>query len=132
MQILISNFAIELYRMKEKELTIRDVIFRDMDILIMSKLRGGDNISINDLIDISSYLAASLFRERWKQKGELNKEEVNVVLGNIGDFCNQHFGEFFTQEDFDKIVKISQLLLQKPTFDDDSKTFFEDILKSNS
>lgn len=118
--------------MKEKELTIRDVIFRDMDILIMSKLRGGDNISINDLIDISSYLAASLFRERWKQKGELNKEEVNVVLGNIGDFCNQHFGEFFTQEDFDKIVKISQLLLQKPTFDDDSKTFFEDILKSNS
>jgi len=132
MQILFSNFASQLYRMEEKELTIRDVIFRDMDTLIMAKLRDGDNISINDLIDISSYLAASLFRERWKQKGELNKEEVNVVLGNIGDFCNQHFGEFFTQEDFDKIVKISQLLLQKPTFDDDSKTFFEDILKSNS
>ncbi|WP_313386716.1 hypothetical protein [Chishuiella sp.] len=117
--------------MEEKELTIRDVIFRDMDTLIMSKLKDGDNISINDLIDISSYLAASLFRQRWKQKGELNQEEVNVVLGNIGDFCSNNFGEYFTQEDFNKIVKISQLLLQKPTFDDDSKSFFEDILKNN-
>ncbi|MBY0066969.1 hypothetical protein [Empedobacter falsenii] len=115
--------------MEEKELTIRDVIFRDMDLLIMAKLKDGDNISINDLIDISSYLAASLFRERWKQKGELNEEEVNVVLGNIGDFCSEHFGEYFTQQDFDKIVKISQLLLQKPTFDNDSKTFFDEILK---
>jgi hypothetical protein len=117
--------------MEEKELTIRDVIYRDMDTLVMSKLRNGDNISINDLIDISSYLAASLFRQRWNQKGELATEEVNVVLGNIGDFCNDHFGEYFTQEDFDKIVKISQLLLQKPTFDNDSKEFFEEILKNN-
>ncbi|MGU9938054.1 hypothetical protein F0358_13790 [Empedobacter brevis] len=116
--------------MENKELTIRDVIYRDMDTLIMAKLRNGSNISMNDLIDISSYLAASLFRERWKQKGELNEEEVNIVLGNIGDFCNEHFGEHFKQEDFDKIVKISQLLLQKPTFDSDSQEFFETILKA--
>ncbi len=116
--------------MENKELTIRDVIYRDMDTLIMAKLHNGSNISMNDLIDISSYLAASLFRERWKQKGELNEEEVNIVLGNIGDFCNEHFGEYFKQEDFDKIVKISQLLLQKPTFDSDSQEFFETILKA--
>lgn len=118
--------------MAEENLTIRDVIYRDMDTLIMAKLKDGKNISIDDLIDISSYLAASLFRTRWQQKGELSGEEVNVVLGNIGDFCNDHFGEYFTQNDFDKIVKISQLLLQKPTFDDDSKTFFEEILKANN
>ncbi len=116
--------------MGEKELTIKDVIYRDMDTLVMAKLRNGENISINDLIDISSYLSASLFRQRWKQKGELSQEEVNVVLGNIGDFCNVHFGEYFTQEDFDKIVKISQLLLQKPTFDNDSQEFFDNILKA--
>ena len=118
--------------MAEENLTIRDVIYRDMDTLIMAKLKDGNNISIDDLIDISSYLAASLFRTRWQQKGELTEEEVNVVLGNIGDFCNEHFGEFFTQNDFDKIVKISQLLLQKPTFDEDSKTFFEEIVKGNN
>ena len=116
--------------MEEKELTIRDVIYRDMDTLIMAKLQNGGNISIDDLIDISSYLAASLFRTRWQQKGELSQEEVNVVLGNIGDFCHEHFGEYFSQNDFDKIVKISQLLLQKPTFDDESKEYFEKILKS--
>ncbi|CAM3423329.1 hypothetical protein NZD85_02415 [Empedobacter stercoris] len=116
--------------MENKELTIREVIYRDMDTMIMAKLRNGSNISIDDLIDISSYLAASLFRERWKQKGELSEGEVNVVLGNIGDFCNEHFGEYFTQQDFDKIVKISQLLLQKPTFDNDSQEFFDSILKT--
>lgn len=116
--------------MEEKELTIRDVIYHDMDTLIMAKLQNGGNISIDDLIDISSYLAASLFRTRWQQKGELSKEEVNVVLGNIGDFCHEHFGEYFSQNDFDKIAKISQLLLQKPTFDDESKEYFENILKT--
>ena len=117
--------------MEEKQLTIREVIYRDMDTLVMAKLHNGENISINDLIDISSYLAASLFRQRWKLKGELTEEEVNIVLGNIGDFCNEHFGEYFTQQDFDKIVKISQLLLQKPTFDNDSQEFLDQIIKSN-
>lgn len=116
--------------MEEKELTIRDIIYRDMDTLISAKLQNNGNISMDDLIDISSYLAASLFRTRWQQKGELSQEEVNVVLGNIGDFCHEHFGEYFSQNDFDKIVKISQLLLQKPTFDDESKEYFENILKS--
>lgn len=116
--------------MENKELTIREVIYRDMDTMIMAKLRNGSDISIDDLIDISSYLAASLFRERWKQKGELSEGEVSVVLGNIGDFCNEHFGEYFQQTDFDKIVKISQLLLQKPTFDNDSQEFFDSILKA--
>lgn len=116
--------------MENKELTIREVIYRDMDTMIMAKLRNGSDISIDDLIDISSYLAASLFRERWKQKGELSEVEVSVVLGNIGDFCNEHFGEYFQQTDFDKIVKISQLLLQKPTFDNDSQEFFDSILKA--
>lgn len=115
--------------MEERQITIKDVIYRDMDQLIMAKLNGGENISIDDLIDIGSYLAASLFRSRWKQKGELAEEEVNIVLGNIGDFCHENFRDFFTQNDFDKIVKISQLLLQKPTFDDDSESFFYDILK---
>lgn len=112
----------------EEQLTIKEVIYRDMDTLIMAKLNKNENIMINDLIDISSYLAASLFRERWKQNGELSAEEINLVLGNVGDFCHEHFGEFFTQEDFNKIVKISQLLLQKPTFDTDSKDFFDSIL----
>ncbi len=116
--------------MEEKELTIRDIIYRDMDTLISAKLQNNGNISMDDLIDISSYLAASLFRTRWQQKGELSQEEVNVVLGNIGDFCHEHFGEYFSQNDFDKIVKISQLLLQKPTFDDESKEYFENIFKS--
>ena len=116
--------------MEEKELTIRDIIYRDMDTLISAKLQNNGNISMDDLIDISSYLAASLFRTRWQQKGELSQEEVNVVLGNIGAFCHEHFGEYFSQNDFDKIVKISQLLLQKPTFDDESKEYFENILKS--
>jgi len=115
--------------MEEKEITIKDIIYRDMDILITAKLKDGKNISIDNLIDIAAYLAASLFRTRWNQKGELTNEEINIVLGNIGDFCNEHFGEYFTQNDFDKIVKISQLLLQKPTFDDDSKMFFEEIIK---
>jgi len=117
--------------MEEKELTIRDIIYRDMDTLIMGKLKDGNNISLDDVIDIGSYLAASLFRTRWQQKGELTEEEVSVVLGNIGDFCQDNFGDDFTQSDFDKIVKISQLLLQKPTFDDDAKTFFEEITKGN-
>ena len=116
--------------MEEKELTIRDIIYRDMDTLISAKLQNNGNISMDDLIDISSYLAASLFRTRWQQKGELSQEEVNVVLGNIGDFCHEHFGEYFSQNDFDKIAKISQLLLQKPTFDDESKEYFENILKT--
>lgn len=115
--------------MEERQITIKDVIYRDMDQLIMAKLNGGENISIDDLIDIGSYLAASLFRTRWKQKGELADEEVNIVLGNIGEFCHENFGEFFTQNDFNKIVKISQLLLQKPTFDDDAESFFQEILK---
>lgn len=115
--------------MEERQITIKDVIYRDMDQLIMAKLNGGENISIDDLIDIGSYLAASLFRTRWKQKGELADEEVNIVLGNIGEFCYENFGEFFTQNDFNKIVKISQLLLQKPTFDDDAESFFQEILK---
>jgi hypothetical protein len=114
---------------KNNNITIKDVIYREMDSLITAKLKDGENISIDDLIDIGSYLAASLFRARWKQKGELAPEEINVVLGNIGDFCNEHFGDYFTQNDFDKIVKISQLLLQKPTFDDDSESFFHEILK---
>lgn len=118
--------------MAEQELTIKDVIYRDLDLLITAKLKEGENISMDDLIDITSYLAASLFRTRWNQKGELSAEEINIVLGNIGNFCKEHFGEFFTQNDFDKVVKISQLLLQKPTFDEDSKTFFEDILKANN
>lgn len=117
--------------MEENKLTIRDVIYRDMDALIMAKLKNDENISLDDLIDIASYLAASLFRIRWQQKGELTEEEVSIVLGNIGDFCHEHFGENFTQNDYDKIVKISQLLLQKPTFDEDSKTFFEEITKAN-
>lgn len=117
--------------MEENKLTIRDVIYRDLDAMIMAKLRRDQNITIDDLIDMASYLAASLYRARWKQKGELSQDEVNVILGNIGDFCHDHFVDQFTKSDFDKIVKISQLLLQKPTFDDDSKTFFEDILKAN-
>ncbi len=116
----------------EEQLTIKEVVYRDMDTLIMAKVNKNESIDINDLIDISSYLAASLFRERWKQKGELNEEEINVVLGSVGDFCHDHFGEHFTQEDFDKIVKIAQLLLQKPTFDTDSKDFFDEIIKADS
>lgn len=116
--------------MEEKQITIKDVIYREMDKLIMGKLKDGENISIDDLIDIGSYLAASLFRSRWKQKGELNEDEVNIVLGNIGEFCYEHFGEYFNQKDFDKIVKISQLLLQKPTFDDDAESFFQSIINN--
>ncbi|MBF0597275.1 hypothetical protein [Faecalibacter rhinopitheci] len=119
-------------KMEEKKLTIKDVIYRDMETLVMAKLKNNGKISIDDLIDITSYLAASLYRARWKENGELSTEEVNIILGNIGNFCNDHFGESFTQEDFDKVVKISQLLLQKPTFDDDSKTFFDEILKANN
>ena len=65
--------------MENKDLTIREVIYRDMDTLIMAKLKNGSNISIDDLIDISSYLAASLFRERSVSYTHLTLPTIRLV-----------------------------------------------------
>ena len=75
---------------------------------------------------------AEILHSKIVGSGEKHLLVFHGLFGQLDNWSTlgKHFGEYFTQQDFDKIVKISQLLLQKPTFDNDSKEFFDEILKN--
>ncbi len=112
---------------------IQSVILNDLDTLLKAKSQH-NGLNIDDVIEIGAYVGASVLRSRFSATKEIKDNEINGVFGVIGNFYVQSFKGNFSQIEFDTLLKRSLELLQTPTFDQDSITFFNTILnlKPNS
>ena len=106
---------------------IQDLILKDLDTLLKAKSQY-NGLNIDDIIEIGAYIGASVLRQRYKMTKEVNQDEINHVFGIIGNFYFQSFQNNFTKNEFDIMLIRSLDLLKQSTFDQDSLSFFNQIL----
>lgn len=107
---------------------IQTVILKDLDTLLKAKSQH-NGLNIDDIIEIGAYVGASVLRSRFSTTKEIKDNDIHGVYGVIGNFYVQSFKENFGQIQFDTLLKRSLELLKEPTFDQDSISFFNTILK---
>lgn len=110
-----------------KKVTVQEVIISDLDRLLKAKSQH-NGLNIQDLQEIGAYVGASALRVRFAEKKEVTPEEINGVYGIIGNFYISHFKETFGQNEFNDMMHISLELLNRTTFDQDSKLFYDQIM----
>jgi len=110
-------------------MTIQDLIYQNLDILITKQSEKPEGLTLQKSIDIGAYVAAGVLRSRHKDKGEVLPEEIEGVYGIVGEFYKKSF-DSFTQENFDLLKKTSLEMMQKPTFDQDLDSFIESIMET--
>jgi hypothetical protein len=107
-----------------ENMNIQDMIYNQMNHFLDKSTDEDGQISYKTVIDIASWTGAYVIRQRHIQKESISEEEIQMVLGTIGNFCKESFGDDFTKEDFDLLSSKSLELLQRPTFDSDSREYF--------
>lgn len=105
--------------------TLQEMIYNQMNHFLQKTSENNGQISFDKVIEIATWTGAYIIRQRHIQNGSaVSQDEIQMVLGNIGNFCKESFGEDFTKEDFDLLSSKTLALLQKPTFDSDSREYF--------
>lgn len=106
---------------------IQDLIHQNIDALLTAQSNKED-LTLAHIIEIGAYVAAGALRGRFAAEKEVSQEEINGVFGIIGDFYNEHFGEDFTESDFQAMTTQALQLLQRTTFDADLESYVDSIL----
>ena len=113
-----------------KPQNIEDLIALDLQTFLNLKTKN-ETISINDALEIASYVSANFMRVIYSKNKSIEKHEINGVFGIVTNFYNSYFEGQITEDEFQEMAKKSLQLLQNTAFDEMSKTFFNNII-SNS
>ncbi|MFA7445638.1 MAG: hypothetical protein WCY89_06790 [Flavobacteriaceae bacterium] len=104
--------------------TLQEMIYSQMNHFLDKSTDQDGQVSYQTVIDIASWTGAYIIRQRHLQNGSISEEEIQQVLGTIGNFCKENFGDDFNEEDFHAVSSKASELLQRPTFDADSRDYF--------
>jgi len=107
-----------------ENMNVQEMIYSQMNHFLDKSTDQNGQVSYETVIDIASWTAAYVIRQRHIQNGSISEDEIQLVLGTVGNFCKENFGDDFAQEDFDLMKSRALELLQKPTFDSDSREYF--------
>jgi hypothetical protein len=107
-----------------ENMSIQEMIYNQMNHFLDKSTDQNGQVSYETVIDISAWTGAYIIRQRHIQNGSVSEDEMQLVLGTIGNFCKENFGDDFGQEDFEAVSSKALELLKRPTFDADSKEYF--------
>lgn len=105
-------------------MTVQEMLAQQMNHFIKKTVGQDGTISLNKVIEIGGYIGAYTIRTRHIQQGQVSNDEIELVIGTIGNFCHDHFTTQFLQEDFDHLKSRILELLKDPTFDASVKEYF--------
>ncbi len=105
-------------------MSVQEVIYNQMNHFLDKSTDQNGQVSYETVIDIAAWTGAYIIRQRHIQNGNVTEDEMQLVLGTIGNFCKENFGDAFNQEDFQTVGVKTLELLRRPTFDTDSKEYF--------
>lgn len=100
------------------------MIYSQMDHFIGKSTDQDGQILYDKVIEIACWTGAYVIRQRHIQTKNVPQDEIQLVLGTIGNFCKENFGDDFTREDFEQVSTKTLELLQSPGFDTDARDFF--------
>lgn len=103
--------------------SVQEMIYSQMHHF-MQKVADKGQVTFDKAVEVATWTAAFVIRQRHIQNGQITDTEIQMVLGTIGNFCKENFGDDFTQEDFNLLSIKTLELLKMPTFDSDSKEYF--------
>lgn len=106
---------------------IEDLITLDLQTFINLKMKN-DTISIDDVLEISAYVAANFMRIIFTRNKQIEDQEINGIFGIISNFFNSYFEGQISETDFKIMTEKSSQLLQNTNFDEMSKAFFNQII----
>lgn len=107
-----------------ENMNVQEMIYNQMNHFLNKSSDKDGQVSYDTVIEIASWTGAYIIRQRHTQNGNVSEGEIQLVLGTIGNFCKEDFGDGFTQEDFNVVKSKTLELLQRPTFDSDSREYF--------
>lgn len=105
-------------------MSVEQMIYGQMNHFLDKSTDQNGQVAYDTVIEIACWTAAYVIRQRHLQTQNVPQDEIQLVLGTIGNFCKENFGDDFTEEDFELVTNDTLKLLQSPTFDADSRTFF--------
>lgn len=106
---------------------IEDLIALDLQTFLNLKTKN-EVISIEDALDIASYVSANFMRIIFTKNKSIEKNEINGVFGIVSNFYNIHFEGQITEKEFQDMSQKALELLQNTAFDEMSKSFFQKII----
>lgn len=109
-------------------MTIKDLIYQNLDLLLQAQSKKEEGLHMQAAIKIGAYVAAGVLRSRHKETKEILDEEIKGVYQIVGTFFVEHFPSF-TNDDFTALKEDSLDKLQMPTFDQDLQEFIDAIMK---
>ncbi len=105
-------------------MSVQEMIYSQMNHFLDKSTDQNGQVAYDTVIEIACWTAAYMIRQRHLQTQDVSQDEMQLVLGTIGNFCKENFGDDFTQEDFELVSKRTLELLQSPSFDTDAREFF--------
>ncbi len=108
-----------------QNITVKDMIYQQMDHFLGKAINQDNQITLSKVMEIAAWVSAFVIRQRHVQEGHISEDEMQLVMGTIGNFCYENFRDNFTQQEFNLISTKTLELLKTPTFDQDAKTYFE-------
>ena len=105
-------------------MSVQEMIYSQMNHFFDKSTDQNGEVSYDTVIEIACWTAAYMIRQRHLQTQDVSQDEMQLVLGTIGNSCKENFGDDFTQEDFEVISKRTLELFQSPSFDTDARDFF--------
>lgn len=107
-----------------ENISVQEMIYNQMNHFLGKSTDTNGQISFEKLLEIATWTGAYVIRQRHIQNKEISQDEMQMVLGSIGNFCKENFGDSFTKEDFELVSSQTLELLKRPTFDSDSREYF--------
>ncbi len=107
-----------------QNLSVNDMIYKQMDHFLGKSINQNSQVTLAKVMEIASWVSAYTIRQRHIQNGNISEDEMQMVLGSIGNFCYEHFKDNFTQEEFNLVSAKTLDLLKTPTFDQDAQEYF--------
>lgn len=105
-------------------MNVQEMIYSQMNHFIDKSTDQNGQVAYDTVIEIACWTAAYVIRQRHLQTKDVLPDEMQLVLGTIGNFCKENFGDDFTQKDFELVSTQTLELLQSPGFDTDAREFF--------
>lgn len=111
-----------------KPTPIEHLIKKDLELFLYHKSQ--TKLTQEDAINIGAYVAANFLRIIFSKNKELQPEEINGVFGIVSNVYHDLFENQFTQSDYEKISNHALDLLKDTEFEQKSKMFFAEIMKT--
>ncbi|CAM2765272.1 hypothetical protein [Weeksella virosa] len=108
-----------------ENITVKEMIYQQMDHFLGKAINQDHQITLSKVLEIAAWVSAFVIRQRHIQQGQITEEEMQMVMGSVGNFCHENFHDNFTQQEFNLLSDKILDLLKTPTFDQDAKTYFE-------